>query len=81
MRVSIRDTGPGIPKEDLEHIWERYYRVDKEHKRAVAGSGIGLAIVKSVFLLHKTDFGVESEPGHGSTFWFELYKREPQREN
>lgn len=81
VRVSIRDTGLGIPKEDLEHIWERYYRVDKEHKRAVAGSGIGLAIVKSVFLLHKTDFGVESEPGHGSIFWFELYKREPQREN
>ena len=81
VRVSIRDTGPGIPKEDLEHIWERYYRVDKEHKRAVAGSGIGLAIVKSVFLLHKTDFGVESEPGHGSTFWFELYKQEPQRGN
>lgn len=81
VRVSIRDTGPGIPKEDLEHIWERYYRVDKEHKRAVAGSGIGLAIVKSVFLLHKTDFGVESEPGHGSTFWFELYKQEPPREN
>ncbi len=72
VRIEVTDHGMGIPKDKLEHIWNRYYRVDKEHKRAVIGTGLGLSIVKSVLDLHKAQYGVESELGKGSTFWFEL---------
>lgn len=72
VRVEVIDHGIGIPKDKLEHIWDRYYRVDKEHKRAVIGTGLGLSIVKSVLDLHNGLYGVESEAGKGSTFWFSL---------
>ncbi|MBQ9987217.1 MAG: HAMP domain-containing protein [Erysipelotrichales bacterium] len=75
-RVEIKDTGMGIAKEDLIRIWDRYYKIDKSGKRRVAGTGIGLAIVKSILSAHETLFGVESEYGHGATFWFELEKVE-----
>jgi len=69
----VIDQGEGIPAEDLPHIWDRYYRVDKVHKRAVAGSGLGLSIVKAVLEQHPdVEFGVESTVGQGSTFWFSL---------
>jgi len=72
VRVSVTDSGDGIPKEKMKQIWERYYKVDKEHKRARVGTGLGLSIVKSIFNLHKNKYGVISEIGKGSTFWFEL---------
>lgn len=72
VRISIKDTGNGISQEDLPYIWDRYYRVDKVHKRAVVGTGLGLSIVKEILLLHNSRFGVSSEEGKGSTFWFEL---------
>lgn len=72
VKISVTDTGEGIDKENLDDIWERYYRVDKVHKRAVVGTGLGLSIVKGVLELHGASFGVESIPGHGATFWFEL---------
>ena len=72
VRISVTDTGKGIAKEDLPYIWDRYYKVDKVHKRAVVGTGLGLAIVKSILEAHNADFGVESEVGVGSTFYFEL---------
>lgn len=75
-RVEISDTGHGISKEDLNRIWDRYYKIDKSGKRRVAGTGIGLAIVKSILSAHEALFGVESEVGHGATFWFELEKTE-----
>ncbi|KAI4453200.1 two-component histidine kinase [Holotrichia oblita] len=71
-RISVIDTGEGIPKENLKAIWERYYKVDKEHKRAQVGTGLGLSIVKSIFNLHRIRYGVTSEVGKGSIFWFEL---------
>ena len=72
VRITVRDTGDGIAKEDMADIWERYYRVDKVHKRATIGTGLGLSIVKSVLEAHDATFGVESTLGEGATFWFEL---------
>lgn len=72
VRISVSDTGEGIPQEKLKDIWERYYKVDKEHKRAQVGTGLGLSIVRNILELHGGSYGVESEVGKGSTFWFEL---------
>lgn len=71
-RIEIIDTGEGIPQEQLPLIWDRYYRIDKTHKRASIGTGLGLSIVKQVLDLHKATYGVESEQGQGSIFWFEI---------
>ena len=72
VRISIIDTGEGISEENLPLVWDRYYKIDKVHKRAVLGTGLGLSIVKNVLMLHNSRFGVSSELGKGSTFWFEL---------
>ena len=72
VRISVTDTGEGIPREHLPYIWDRYYKVDKIHRRAAVGTGIGLSIVKNVLELHGARYGVDSAPGQGSTFWFEL---------
>lgn len=72
VRISIIDTGEGISEENLPLVWDRYYKIDKVHKRAILGTGLGLSIVKHVLLLHNSRFGVSSEVGKGSTFWFEL---------
>lgn len=74
VRVDVIDNGEGIDKEDLSKIWDRYYKVDKNHKRSFSGSGIGLSIVKSIMTLHKTKYGVDSEKDKGSDFWFYLKK-------
>jgi signal transduction histidine kinase len=72
VRIAVKDSGEGIPPEHLENIWDRYYKVDKAHRRAAIGTGLGLSIVKSVIEMHQARCGVESTPGAGSTFWFEL---------
>ena len=72
VRISVTDTGDGIPKEDLPLIWERYYKVDKVHKRAAVGTGLGLSIAREILTLHNAKFGVLSAQGQGATFWFEL---------
>lgn len=71
-RIEVIDSGEGIAKEELANVWERYYKVDKNHKRAVMGTGLGLSIVKNVLKLHKLQFGVDSEVGKGTCFWFEI---------
>ena len=58
-------------------IWERYYKVDRVHKRATVGTGLGLSIVKGVLELHHASYGVQSSVGHGSVFWFELDRLTP----
>ena len=69
---SVEDHGPGIAPDELEHIWERYYRSSSNMKREKEGTGLGLAICKEILTLHKARFGTESTLGEGSTFWFEL---------
>ncbi len=72
VRISVCDTGDGIKEEDLPLIWDRYYKVDKIHRRAVVGTGLGLSIVKNILLAHGSRFGVSSELKRGSIFWFEF---------
>lgn len=72
VRVSIIDTGEGISEDKLPLVWDRYYKIDKVHKRAILGTGLGLSIVKNILMLHNSRFGVSSEVGKGSIFWFEL---------
>ena len=72
VRVSVTDHGIGIPEEEIENVWQRYYKVDKTHVRGIIGSGLGLSIVKSIFEQHGARYGIESRIGEGSTFWFEL---------
>ncbi len=72
VRIEVIDHGEGIPADKLPYIWDRYYKVDKEHKRGVIGSGLGLSIVKSILDAHKAHYGVRSTQGKGSTFWFEI---------
>jgi signal transduction histidine kinase len=72
VRIAVTDSGEGIAKEDIPYIWDRYYKVDKRHKRAITGTGLGLSIVKKIIGLHGGEYGVESGMGNGSTFWFEL---------
>jgi signal transduction histidine kinase len=70
VRIDVIDHGEGIPQEKLEYIWDRYYRVDKDHRRAVIGTGLGLSIVKNILIAHDADFGVASKLGSGSDFYF-----------
>lgn len=72
VRIEVSDTGEGIAQENLPYIWERYYKVEKNHKRSVTGSGLGLSIVRSIIDKHAGQYGVASQSGQGSTFWFSL---------
>lgn len=81
VRISVTDTGDGISEEEIPYIWDRYYKIDKVHRRAQVGSGLGLSIVKSVLEAHGASYGVTSETGKGSTFWFELDLANPNEYN
>ncbi len=72
IRIEVVDTGEGIEEENLPQIWDRYYKIDKEHKRSVQGSGLGLSIVKKILDMHDARYGVDSQIGKGTTFWFEI---------
>ena len=67
-KVQVADTGIGIPKEEQNKIFDRFYRVDKARSREMGGSGLGLSIAKWIAELHHGRIEVESEPKHGSTF-------------
>ena len=69
IRFSVTDTGSGIKPEEIDGIWERYYRSSEAHKRPVQGTGLGLSIVKTILDRHQFLYGIESEYGHGSTFY------------
>ena len=68
----VSDTGAGISREDLPHVFERFWRGDKSRSRAGGGAGLGLAIAKQLIAAHGGAIGVESEAGRGATFWFTL---------
>lgn len=70
-RIEVSDHGDGIAEEEIPFIWDKYYR-SAQSKRTKIGSGLGLSICKSILTAHGAAFGVESELGKGSTFWFEL---------
>jgi two-component system phosphate regulon sensor histidine kinase PhoR len=72
VEVFVRDTGAGIPPEDLPRLFERFYRVDKARSRELGGTGLGLAIVKHLVRAHGGEVSVESQLGQGSTFLFTL---------
>lgn len=74
IRCEITDHGQGIAAEDIDAIWDRYYQSSSNHSRTSKGSGLGLSIVKQIFILHKARYGVSSVENEGSTFWFELQK-------
>lgn len=72
VRVSVIDTGIGIPAEEQGKIFQRFYQVDGSSTRKYVGSGLGLAIVKDILAAHHLMIQVESVPGQGSRFWFNL---------
>ena len=70
--ISVQDEGEGIPEEDIPHIFDRFYRVDKSRTRATGGKGIGLAVAKEIVELHNGSILVTSKLGVGTTFIIEL---------
>ncbi len=72
IRVSVSDSGPGIPPEDLPYVFERFWRGDKARTRSSGGTGLGLAIAKQLVEAHGGKIEVESAPGRGATFMFTL---------
>ena len=72
--VEIIDSGKGIAQEDIEHIWDKYYKKDKNHRRNVVGTGLGLSIVKEILECHDMSYGVRSIKNKGTTFYFRIKK-------
>jgi GAF domain-containing protein/anti-sigma regulatory factor (Ser/Thr protein kinase) len=79
LRASISDQGIGIPKEQQERVFERFYQIDGSTRRRYGGAGLGLAIVKRIVESHGGQVWVESEPGKGSRFCFTIPKHESSR--
>ena len=70
--VEIIDTGKGIDSKDIKYIWNKYYHNEKKHKRNMYGTGLGLSIVKTILDNHNYKYGVKSEKGKGTKFYFEI---------
>ena len=71
-RVYVFDNGEGIDEKDIANVWDRYYKVDKEHKRTHIGSGIGLSLARSLLEAHGMNYGVESVKGEFTKFYFDV---------
>jgi signal transduction histidine kinase len=72
VKLTVADTGAGIPADDLPYVFDRFWRGEKSRSRAGGGSGLGLAIARQLVELHGGMMGVESTPGKGAEFWFTL---------
>ena len=72
LRVSITDTGKGIDPSEINKIWEKYYKSEKNHQRNKIGTGLGLSIVKTILINHGYKYGVKSTKGKGTTFYFDV---------
>jgi two-component system phosphate regulon sensor histidine kinase PhoR len=70
--ICVEDTGIGIPQEEHERIFERFYRIDKSRDKQTGGAGLGLSIVKHIVKLHNGSVFVESEQGKGSKFFIKI---------
>ncbi len=86
VRVTVQDQGVGLPQDEWERIFERFYRVDDALTRKTKGTGLGLYLARAVIESHGGKIGVHSTPGHGSTFYFTLprqqaYRPKPKRSN
>ncbi len=66
--ITVIDTGVGIPEDCIDHIYERFYRVDKSRSREVGGTGLGLSIARSAVIMHRGTIDLQSTPGEGTTF-------------
>jgi two-component system, OmpR family, sensor histidine kinase SenX3 len=77
VEIAVTDQGIGIPEEDLERVFERFYRIDPARSRHTGGSGLGLSIVKHVVQNHGGDVRVWSQPHSGSTFTIRLPEASP----
>jgi signal transduction histidine kinase len=72
IRFKVVDSGMGIPTEDIDRIFEKFYRIKTEQTRSISGSGLGLSIVKGVVDAHRGSIRAESEVGKGTTFFISL---------
>jgi len=72
IELSVSDNGPGIPPEEITHLFERFWRAEKSRNRATGGSGLGLAIVKQLVEAHHGEVQVESQTGSGTRFTVHL---------
>jgi signal transduction histidine kinase len=81
VQCHVRDTGPGIPAENLPHLFQKFYRVDNSSTRTVGGTGLGLFICRKIIELYNGRIWVESELGKGSTFYINLPRLSTQRAN
>lgn len=78
VRVSVVDTGIGIAAKDLERLAQPFEQVEGQHSKSTQGTGLGLALTKSLIELHGGTMTIESEPGRGTTVWFDLPTRAPE---
>ncbi len=79
VQLFIKDTGPGIPADDIPHLFQKFYRVDSSATRTIGGTGLGLFICRKIVELYKGRVWVESEEGSGSTFFINLPRLSSQR--
>jgi len=79
VQLYVRDTGPGIPREDIPHLFQKFYRVDNSATRTIGGTGLGLFICRKIVELYQGRVWVDSELGKGSTFYINLPRLTSQR--
>lgn len=79
VQIRVKDTGPGIPPDDVEHLFQKFYRVDNSATRAIGGTGLGLFICKKIIELYHGAIWAESEVGKGSLFYINLPRLTTQR--